>query len=236
LKNSEGKIVKIEVRGTREYNNCFFSVKDIANGFSMENLKKTILKKNRGYTEIQDYLFFMVNSNPKKYHNKYRKKLFFTYMGFRIMIDVSRSMKYHPNINTLHLWLSQFDGNQKPDKFVINTDAQKQLATIGHVYCATSPYINTIKIGVWTKTKDGLKQRLQTYYGKDVEIFWHLTMFPFVLEKQCHSHFKQYNLSGELFQDCHMDEYLEFIRENHTKPSDDAKKLFDDYLNEIFRE
>lgn len=80
MKDNEGKIVEIEIRGTREYNNCFFLVKDVAKGFGMGRLQDTLLKKNNcGYKDGLHYRYFWknptINGKNQKSKNKKSKKI-----------------------------------------------------------------------------------------------------------------------------------------------------------------
>ena len=43
FKDKDGNIIEIEVRGKREYNKCYFKVKDISIGFEMPNLYISII-------------------------------------------------------------------------------------------------------------------------------------------------------------------------------------------------
>jgi len=46
LKDNVGKIVEIEVRGTRDHDNCYFKVYDVARGFGMKKLHNIIIRKD----------------------------------------------------------------------------------------------------------------------------------------------------------------------------------------------
>jgi hypothetical protein len=98
LKDNEGNIVEIQVRGTREYNNCFFLIDDVSEGFQMDNLRDVVLNKNRRYVPYQHYRFFMVDDNPNNVRtktkikkNKQSKQLFLTYQGLLRALFVSRN-------------------------------------------------------------------------------------------------------------------------------------------------
>lgn len=96
MRDNEGNIIEIEIRGTRNYNNCFFLVKDVATGFGMKNLHDSIIKKNRGYTNGLHYRYFYKNpdivlKNQKIKNNKKVKKLFLTYIGLLKVLFSSRN-------------------------------------------------------------------------------------------------------------------------------------------------
>lgn len=104
MRDNDGKIVEIEIRGTREYNNCFFLVKDVAEGFCMKNLHDTIVKKNScSYIEGTHYIYFSKNptisrkttsrktTSRKNKKIKKVKKLFLTYTGLLKVLFSSRN-------------------------------------------------------------------------------------------------------------------------------------------------
>lgn len=66
FKDNMGNIIEIETRGERQHDKIYFKVKDVANGFDMENLQKTIITDN--YENIIHYKYFnceKVISNEK---------------------------------------------------------------------------------------------------------------------------------------------------------------------------
>ncbi|AVG46755.1 hypothetical protein [Acanthamoeba polyphaga mimivirus] len=93
LKDNKGNIVEIEVRGTRDHNNCYFRVSDVAKGFCMKKLCDHIVQKGTGYKQDKDYKFFYLQKNPLK-KDKIKngiKKLFLTYEGLLRVLFVSRN-------------------------------------------------------------------------------------------------------------------------------------------------
>jgi hypothetical protein len=104
LKDNEGNIIEIEVRGTREYNNCFFKLADVAKGFEMEKqLGNSITNKNSKYVEGQDYMHFIIDSNSENFTasknakntKKYKpvKRIFLTYQGLLRAVFGSRNIR-----------------------------------------------------------------------------------------------------------------------------------------------
>lgn len=98
IKDNDGNIIEIEVRGTRDPENIFFRVSDVTNGFDMPNLYKSITKKNRGYHQNIHYRYFFIDKRDndgknKKIKNKKAlpKKLFLTYEGLLRVMFVSRN-------------------------------------------------------------------------------------------------------------------------------------------------
>jgi len=84
--DNDGNIIEIEVRGKREYDKCYFKVKDIMNGFNLNRLSDMIMHKNSGYDLDTHYKFYYETVNygrasKKEKKNKKEKNLFLTYTG-----------------------------------------------------------------------------------------------------------------------------------------------------------
>jgi hypothetical protein len=192
LKDNNGNIIEIEVRGKRNSDKYFFKVYDIKREFNMPNLQKTIITKITGYKEYIHYQYLYI---PKNYETGFSKKLFLTFAGFRRVINVSKSIKYYPNVEILNKWLLQFDSKLQMNKYVINNEINKYLLEIGFTYCATSPIIDFAKIGFWRGTEEGLRSRYVTYYGNDVNLYIVRTLNPCKLETKCKKNFADYNVT-----------------------------------------
>ncbi|AEX62190.1 hypothetical protein c7_R1328 [Megavirus courdo7] len=99
MKDNSGNIIEIEVRGTRDHDNCYFRVSDVAVGFGMKDLHATIIHTNRGYKDVIHYRYFYFDKNRtsssenKKVKNKkpLSKKLFLTYLGLLKVLFASRN-------------------------------------------------------------------------------------------------------------------------------------------------
>ena len=59
FRDDNGDIIAIETRGERTYDGIYFTVKDVSNGFGIENIKDTLIQKNSGYTRNVDYKAFV---------------------------------------------------------------------------------------------------------------------------------------------------------------------------------
>jgi len=102
IKDDEGNVYEIEVRGEREENGCFFKVKDVSAMLEMPKLSDNILCKNTLYIKGEDYVTFVINSKcndstlwggnilPKPTNNK---SLYLTYHGFIRVLYVSRNSR-----------------------------------------------------------------------------------------------------------------------------------------------
>ena len=81
-------MLKIETRGTGEYNECFFKVSDLMKEFDMKNLRKLIINPSNEYVENIHYTYINCIDNDK---NATSKKLFLTYLGILRVLFVSRN-------------------------------------------------------------------------------------------------------------------------------------------------
>jgi hypothetical protein len=91
FKDEQGNIIEIEVRGERNYNKCYFKVKDISKGFEMPNLNTVILDKNTIYFKDIHYKNFIIKKINSVEHMTSKKYLFLTYNGILKVLFSSRS-------------------------------------------------------------------------------------------------------------------------------------------------
>jgi hypothetical protein len=92
FKDINGKIIEIEVRGERKYNNCYFKVKDVMIQFEMPNLNKTITHlENNEYKKNLHYKTFIVNNVDIQQLPSSKKYLYLTYNGILKVLFSSRS-------------------------------------------------------------------------------------------------------------------------------------------------
>ena len=204
FKDKNGTVLEIEVRGERNHKLCYFKVKDVGDAFGMPSIQSTICNE-KAYTRGLHYKCFICHS---RIDNKQRimKLLFLTYSGFQKLINVSRIQSVdNYTIYIMTKWLEQFD-DTKLQTFII-PDIVELSRHVGYVYCVTSPLLNGVKIGFWTGTICGLRSRYITYFGFDIQLYTYYTMNPRELELNCHNHFSKHNISLEIFEKCHLEEY-----------------------------
>ena len=91
FKDDNGDIIEIETRGERLVNKIYFKVKDVMEGFNLENLHNTIIKTNTNYTENIDYVYLTCNLVESTKNTS--KKLFLTYQGMLRVLFISRNGK-----------------------------------------------------------------------------------------------------------------------------------------------
>eukprot|EP00960_Hanusia_phi_P063758 765562-Hanusia_phi.AAC.2 len=55
IKDNDGRVLNIEVRGDRTVNGCYFKASDVARELQMDNLKTTMHHKDKGYEPGKHY-------------------------------------------------------------------------------------------------------------------------------------------------------------------------------------
>jgi hypothetical protein len=210
FKDVDGNIIEIETRGTKERNNIYFKVKDISFSFGMPNLNSILLHNNgAGYKINKHYKTFLIEIN----NNSYIKSLYLTYYGFLKVINTSRinSNFFTKNINIITKWLDYLINNKYCDNYILS-NVNPDLS--GVIYICSSPLIDCIKIGYWTGSITGLQSRYKMVYGKDVFLNCKNVNNVRNIEKDIHSKFKQFNISGELFQKDKLQLYIDYLNNN----------------------
>jgi hypothetical protein len=91
FKNKDGYIFNIEVRGERNYNKCYFLVKDISDCFELPNLDNTLLNKDGNFMIDLHYKYFTVIKNDSIQKKTSKKCLFLTYKGIMKILFSSRT-------------------------------------------------------------------------------------------------------------------------------------------------
>lgn len=129
FKDDDGNVIEIETRGERDVDTAYFKVKDVMEGFNMENLYKNIIDKDTQYTLNKDYKYFMCNifHNLENKVNKkidtkpiIKKELFLTYRGMLRCLFVSRNNKTDNFISwaTKTLFVAQLGTTEQKDMLV----------------------------------------------------------------------------------------------------------------------
>jgi hypothetical protein len=104
FKDHNDNIIDIEVRGERDVNNCFFKVKDIAEGFNIKYLYDVVIDKSRnGYEPDIHYKYFNVDDSGNARKNAIKKTLFLTFQGLLRAMFVSKSK----SAEDLALWATK---------------------------------------------------------------------------------------------------------------------------------
>jgi hypothetical protein len=133
FKDINGNSIDIEVRGEREYNKCYFKVKDVSKGFNMMKLSDILTDKNTNYEKDLHYKFFIC-SNPNTIGVHAIKTLFLTYNGMLKVLFSSRTgnAESFQNWATKRLFTIQMGTNEMKQTLCskllgVSTDAVKQV-------------------------------------------------------------------------------------------------------------
>jgi len=224
FKDKNGKTIKIEVRGERKCNECYFNIRDVSITFEMPNLNETVLRDISKYELNLHYKIFSVITKFNLKHPKSKKFVFLTYVGFQKFINVSRNNFNSKLIFTMTKWLQQFDNSKLKQYNIPNMKIVKK-SKVGYVYCVTSNIINAIKIGFWTSSIDSLQQRYHTYFGNDIDLYYFYTKNPNKLEYDCHKYFDNYKITNELFNKDQLEDYINYLELNKNTPTDDEIEI-----------
>ncbi|BCS82702.1 hypothetical protein QLL95_gp0213 [Cotonvirus japonicus] len=92
FQDDEGNIVEIEVRGDRDFDKCYFLVKDVANGFGLKRLHNVLIDdKQGGYIIKSHYMYFNCEVDSSNVKKTIKKELFLTYTGILRVLFTSRN-------------------------------------------------------------------------------------------------------------------------------------------------
>ena len=197
----------------------------------MKNLRSSLCHKDRGYVRNIHYKTFRITKN-----NTYIKSLYLTYYGFLKIINTSRinSSFFVKNMNIITKWLDYLINNKYFDNYILS-NVNQDLS--GVVYICSSPLIDCVKIGYWTGSITGLESRYKMVYGKDVILNCKNVENVRDTEKEIHSIFKQFNISGELFQKDKLHLYDDYLNNNIVEYLDrNFKEDYDEIDEEIDEE
>lgn len=89
MKDVDGKILEIEVRGERIYDKIYFKLEDISIGFNMPNLQATVIREKSSY-DINNH-FKIFKSIKKTGAGNVQENYFLTYKGLLKCLHVSKS-------------------------------------------------------------------------------------------------------------------------------------------------
>ena len=93
FKDSDGNIIEIETRGTKDKKNMYFKCKDISVGFGMTNLNSILLQNHEYGYEINKHYktFFIRHTFSLTKLPTIKKSLYLTYKGLLKVLFVSRN-------------------------------------------------------------------------------------------------------------------------------------------------
>jgi hypothetical protein len=91
FKDANGRTLDITIRGEREYDKCYFRVKDISKGFEIPRLQDVILDANKTYEINIHYKNFVIVYPTNGGIEQNAKEVYLTYKGMLKVLFCSRS-------------------------------------------------------------------------------------------------------------------------------------------------
>jgi len=156
FKDTNGNIIEIETRGEKQEDKIFFKVKDVMEGFNMNNLHSHIIDKNSGYNKNTDYKYFFNRVILRDIEKEtIKKSLYLTYEGMLRVLFVSRN----ENATKFRKWatnkiftiqMGSKDEKQKLGTQLLKVDL-KTFKAVFDSYASTFPCIYLLSLG---KVKD----------------------------------------------------------------------------------
>jgi hypothetical protein len=164
FKDDDGNVIEIETRGERDVDTAYFKVKDVMEGFNMENLENNIQKEHTRYEYEKDYKYFwcekkydvLIKANKKSDTKPtIKKELFLTYRGMLRCLFVSRNNKTDNFINwaTKTLFVAQLGTTEQKDELVskikgVSYSAIQELFSINarDLPCVYLSAFNTVRV------------------------------------------------------------------------------------------
>jgi hypothetical protein len=178
MKDDEGNIVEIEVRGKREHNMCFFLVKDVMEAFNMKNLSVNILDKKSNFVDKEDYTHFVCNILRKSYKSSIKKELYLTYSGLLRVLFASHSKSANKFVKWASetLFVAQMGTKKQKQRLAANILGVDAMA-VREVFSKTStdmPCIYLFRLGSVKELRDIMK--IDKKYTDDMIVYkWGMT-------------------------------------------------------------
>jgi hypothetical protein len=159
FKDNDGNIIEIEVRGIREFDKCYFKVKDIMEGFEIKRLNEIITdKRKNGYIYDVHYKLFNIQNygaDVKREKKIIKKTLFLTYTGLLRVLFVSHKKTADKFIKWASETLFTIQmGTKKQKNILISKMIGVSPETINAVFNKTSNKIPCIYLFYLGKVKD----------------------------------------------------------------------------------
>ena len=130
-----------------------------------------------------------------------------TYDGLMRVVNVTRVVSIKQEC--IKSWLNNLNlGFRKNTEHTLRNGKKD---TSGTIYLATVSCLDAVKIGYTTACYSTLHARYKIVYGDDVEIHHKIVDNAQRVEKVFHNAFKQYNMSGELFNKKGYSLYQEYL-------------------------
>lgn len=202
LKNSDGNILNIEIRGNKEFNRIYFKAIDIEKCLMCNSLRKTIHTHEKFEYGVHYETFVNIGN---------KKETFLTFQGFVEYICISLCDVIQQNKTILLRWFVKISSSYlcNNESCIITYSLDE---SIGNIYIVSAPHLDYVKIGYSKQSKLNISSRYAVYWGEDIEIETFPTTQVRNQETIIHKHFHKYNISGELFHKQYLGEYIEYIQ------------------------
>ena len=207
----DGNALEIMTCGERHEDSIYFDMTDVSKAFEMPNLRYSLMHKNGAYTRGIDYKVFVTPKRSEIIHQltgvTTNKRTFLTYNGLLRVVNVTRVVSIKQEC--IKSWLNNLNlGFKKKTEHTLRNGKKD---TSGTIYLATVSCLDAVKIGYTTACYSTLHARYKMVYGDDVEIHHKIVDNAQRVEKVFHNAFKQYNMSGELFNKKGYSLYQEYL-------------------------
>jgi hypothetical protein len=97
----------------------------------------------------------------------------------------------------------------------------------GYLYCVVTGDGKTCKIGYTKSTLRQLWSRYKMVYGYEQIVYAYKVNDPKKAESECHSHFDEHRLCGELFKGCKLKSYLKHLTNKYDEPLKLTCEIYD---------
>ena len=157
FKDDNGNVLQIEVRGERLHNKCFFRVKDVMDGFKMNNLNTTLLHE-AGYKKGIHYTYFIIKKLLNKQQIVSKKEMYLTYNGMLKVLFSSRSgnAEQFQNWASEILFTAQMGTDEQKNKLVssIKGVSYESIQEIFSIHARTLPCVYLVAFDTVDKLRN----------------------------------------------------------------------------------
>ena len=219
MRDVDGNIIDIEMRGERTRKKCYFSMKDLSVAFNIPNLKQTLKNPHGSYTESIDYVTFHLQNE----NNVSKEQIFVTYMGLLRILFTTRNNKTNQFIDWASdvLFVHQFGNSNSKQNLASEllgthpTNVRKVL----DCHAVSTPCIYLLQIGKVSDVRSGLG--INSTYS-DTDIVYKIGKCNDLSRRISEHHSKYKKYGGEIKL-----EYFYWIDPYYTY---DAEKAFKDAI------
>ncbi|MFZ2537411.1 MAG: GIY-YIG nuclease family protein [Oscillospiraceae bacterium] len=160
LKNSEqfrdflGDVMNFEARGERNYDKCYFRVKDVSRELESPSLETTLLDKSSNYEEQVDYVYLLCKT-PK---GKRRELMFLTYRGIIKVIFATKNIKTEQFVDWVAemMFTIQMGSTKQKDELAKKLLGSRVVTEVLNLAVSGTSAIYLVKIGTVSELREKL--------------------------------------------------------------------------------